>query len=148
MLGERIADPDAVEGRGGEAAGLGFLDVETIIGKEKSLRPVEGVATAGGTPVRGYEMHMGQTAGRGSDQPFLRFGERNDGAVSPDGRVAGCYMHGLFASDAFRAAYLQQIAVPPVSGLRYEDHVDAALDAVADGLEQCLDMDALLAAAA
>ena len=148
MLGAGIADPDAVEGHGGEAVGLGLLDVATVIGKEKSLRPVEGVATAGGAPVRGYEMHMGHTTGTGAGRPFLRFGERDDGAISPDGRVAGCYMHGLFASDGFRAAYLQQVAGLPVSGLRYEEHVDAALDAVADGLERALDMEALLAAAA
>ena len=29
-----------------------------------------------------------------------------DGAVSADGRIAGCYLHGLFASDAFRRAFL------------------------------------------
>ena len=148
MLGASVADPGAVEGRAGRAGGLGLLDVETLIGGEKSLRPVEGVAEAGGAPVRGYEMHMGRTTGSGTSQPFLRFDGHADGAVSPDGRVAGCYLHGLFASDAFRAAYLKQIAGMPASGLRYEEQVDAALDAVADGLERSLDMDALLAAAA
>jgi hypothetical protein len=43
---------------------------------------------------------------------------------------------------------LRQIAGAAGSDLRFEAHVDAALDAVADGLEHSLDIDALLAAAA
>ena len=40
-------------------------------------------------------------------RPFLHFEDgRPEGAISADGRVAGCYVHGLFASDAFRAAWL------------------------------------------
>jgi len=148
MLGSSVADPDAVEGSAGKAAGLALLDVETTIGAEKSLRPVEGTAVSGGATVRGYEMHMGRTTGTGTSRPFLQLGERLDGAVSADGRVAGCYLHGLFTSDAFRGAYLRQIAGAADSGLRFEAHVDAALDAVADGLEHSLDIDALLAAAA
>ena len=60
-------------------------------------------------PVRGYEMHLGVTTGPGLARPMLRLGGRPDGAVSADGRVAGCYLHGLFASDAFRRAFLARL---------------------------------------
>lgn len=35
MLGKRIADPDGIEGAQADVAGLGLLDVETV------LRPVD-----------------------------------------------------------------------------------------------------------
>ena len=59
--------------------------------------------------VRGYEMHLGVTTGPGLTRPMLDLGRRPDGAVSPDGRVAGCYLHGLFASDPFRRAFLARL---------------------------------------
>ncbi|MGH7035282.1 MAG: cobyric acid synthase, partial [Stellaceae bacterium] len=102
MLGRRIADPSGVEGAVGAAAGLGLLDVETMLGTAKTLRDVEGVEIATGQSVRGYEMHVGATTGPGAVYPMLRLRDGAAGAVSQDGRVAGCYLHGLFAGDAFR----------------------------------------------
>ena len=72
---------------------------------------------------------------------------RPEGAASTDGRVRGCYLHGLFASDAFRASYLAEIGAAP-SDTGYEDGVDAVLDALAAHIEAWLDVDALIAMAA
>ena len=100
MLGRRIADPDGIEGPPGEAPGLGLLDIETVLGRRQAARPKPpGIDLATGMPVRGYEMHLGATTGPGLARPMLDLGGRPDGAVSADGRVAGCYLHGLFASD-------------------------------------------------
>ncbi len=78
---------------------------------------------------------------------MLRLGDREDGAVSPDGRVLGCYLHGLFASDDFRRAFLARLRPDRASDLAYEAQVERTLDALADHLEAHLDLDALLAAA-
>ena len=109
MLGRRIADPDGYEGKPGEAAGLGLLDIDTVLGPEKRLCATAGIDLATGMPVRGYEMHLGVTSGPGLSRPMLELDGRPDGAVSPDGRVAGCYLHGLFAADAFRRAFLARL---------------------------------------
>ncbi len=145
MLGRRIADPDGIEGPPGAVDGLGLLDVETVLSGPKILEEVRGRHRATGTPVAGYEMHMGRTAGPDTARPLLAFGERLDGAASADGRVAGCYLHGLFASDAFRAAWLSGLGAS--SDLAYDAAVDATLDALADHLERHLDVTALLDAA-
>jgi adenosylcobyric acid synthase len=76
---------------------------------------------------------------------MLDLGGRSDGAVSPDGRVMGCYLHGLFAGDAFRRAFLARLGAD--SALAYDDRIEAALDALADHLERYLDVPAILAAA-
>ena len=40
---------------------------------------------------------------------MLDLGGRPDGATSADGRVMGCYLHGIFASDDFRRAFLKRL---------------------------------------
>jgi adenosylcobyric acid synthase len=146
MLGRRIADPEGRESAPGKATGLGLLDIETVIGPEKQLREITGTDLASGMKVRGYEMHLGTTSGPGLARPMLDLGGRPDGAISPDGRVAGCYLHGLFAGDAFRRAFLARLGGDGSSGIAYEAMIDGILDRLAEHLERHLDLAALLAA--
>ena len=105
MLGREIADPDGIEGPPQTVPGLGYLDFATALTGGKTLRRVNG--TAYGAPFDGYEMHVGESTGEALSRPFLRFENGcPEGAVSAEGRVAGCYVHGLFTSDAFRRAWL------------------------------------------
>ena len=144
MLGERIADPAGVEGAPGEAAGLGLLAVSTEIAPRKRLGAVTGACALSGAPVRGYEMHMGVTDGPDRARPVLDLGGRTEGASSADGRVQGSYIHGLFAADGFRHAFLSRLKTRAESGVAYEREVDAALDAIAGVLAARLDLDRLL----
>jgi adenosylcobyric acid synthase len=146
MLGQTIADPDGREGPAGSAVGLGLLDIDTVLSDRKRLGLVSGTDIASGAPVSGYEMHLGQTTGTGLARPMLRLGVHDEGALSVDGRVAGCYLHGLFAGDAFRSAFLARLGAAP-SDLAYEVTVDATLDKLADHLAMHLDLDAILASA-
>ena len=144
MMGRRIADPLGVEGVAGEAQGLGLLDVDTMLGDEKLLTRVRGESVADGSAFAGYEMHVGETRGPDCARAVLRFDDgRSDGAMSPDGRAAGVYVHGLFASDAFRAAFLRGLGAAP-SVLNYETSIDATLDALASHCAANIDLDALL----
>ncbi len=61
--------------------------------------------------------------------------------------MLGCYLHGLFAADGFRHAFLSRLKLRAVSGLAYEAEVESTLDGLADHLETHLDLDGLLAAA-
>ncbi len=144
MLGRTVADPAGIEGPAGRVAGLGVLEIETEIGDEKTLREVSGLEVASGEAVRGYEMHMGRSTGAGLERPFLRLGGRAEGAVSADGRVMASNLHGLFAADGFRHAFLNRIRARAASGLDFEASVEATLDALADHLEASLDLERLL----
>jgi adenosylcobyric acid synthase len=144
ILGKSVADPRGVEGPPGEAEGLGLLDVETVMGEEKTLELVSGVSVADAVPFEGYEMHMGATQGPDCKRPLLRIADgRPEGAVSPDGRVSGAYVHGLFAHDAQRAALLARLGAAP-SALRYEAMIEETLDGLADHCARHLDLDRLL----
>ncbi len=143
MLGRRLADPDGHEGPPGEVAGLGLLEVDTVLTGDKRLQPAAGRLRSG-APFAGYEMHLGRTAGPGAAHPFLNFDDgRADGAVSPCGRVAGTYVHGLFGADAARAALLHEIGAAPAHR-SHAAEVEAALDTLAAHLEQYMDIDRLL----
>jgi adenosylcobyric acid synthase len=147
MLGRRLADPDGAEGPPGEAEGLGLLDFATVLGGAKRLEAVRGRDAQSGLPVAGYEMHIGRTIGPALAAPMLDLDGRPDGAVSADRRIMGCYLHGLFAADAFRHAFLARLRPRAASGLVFEQLVEQTLDALADHLEPSVDVPGLLALA-
>ena len=78
---------------------------------------------------------------------MLDLNGRPDGAISPDGKVMGCYLHGLFAADPFRFAFLDQIRSGAVAAIAYENRIERTLDALAEHLEQHIAIDMLLAIA-
>jgi adenosylcobyric acid synthase len=147
MLGTAVRDPRGIEGEAGAAPGLGLLEVETELADRKTLTEAVGVELACGESVNGYEMHMGRTEGPGGARPMLRLNGHDDGALSADGRVMGCYLHGLFAADGFRHAFLSRLKARAISGLAFEAEIEAVLDRLAEHLEMHLDLDALLAIA-
>jgi adenosylcobyric acid synthase len=179
MLGRVVRDPDRVESLVSEARGLGLLPVETVFGGQKAThqalaRVLEGpgwLVDVAGCTVHGYEIHMGHTT---SSRPWLEITKRHgrpvsleDGAVSDDGRVWGCYLHGLFENQAVRRAWLSSLgprgrpaggrgtgwtvrrgsapapmsarATAGTSGLQ-SDRISPQLERLADVVEASLDM--------
>ena len=145
MLGRRIEDPDGIDGSPAAAEGLNLLDVTTRMRRSKAVRRVSGHCALTQAPVRGYEIHAGETEGPGRDRPLLLIDGRGEGARSANGRIEGSYVHGLFASDEYRAGYLRRMGAAS-SALCYDECVQTALDALADGLESALDIERLFAA--
>jgi adenosylcobyric acid synthase len=145
MLGRVVADPGGIEGPPGSDAGLGLLDLETVMTGDKRLTEVTAVHAATGKAFRGYEIHIGRSEGADLARPFAHVAGVPEGAVSADGRVAGSYLHGMFRDDGFRAAWLARFGVASEAG--YDAGIERVLDALADHLETHLDVDGLLAAA-
>lgn len=154
MLGQRLSDPEGVEG-GGEAEGLGLLPVETVFSKEKrttrrraTLDVSEGFfAPLSGLPLEGYEIHEGTTEGSSERPVYFEEGGGYwaDGAVS--GNVFGTYLHGFFdgsgVADAFANLLLQARGLPPWEAEEPDDPEGARereLDRLADALRDSLDM--------
>jgi adenosylcobyric acid synthase len=143
MLGRTIADPDGVEGPPAKVAGLGLLEVETVLSNDKRLEAVRGM-TAEGVPFSGYEMHMGVTEGPDCARPFGRLADgAAEGAISADGRVIGSYIHGLFSDDRQRAAWLSRFGAG-TANIAYDDVVERTLDRLAAHLATHLDLDRIL----
>jgi len=148
MLGKRISDPDGIEGAAGEIEGLGLLDVETVLSDDKTLETVSGVDMASDEKVHGYEMHLGLSEGPDRANPWLMLEEgRSEGARSPDGRVMGSYLHGIFAADHFRHAFLSSLRSGRAHDTAYDLRVEETLDALAEHLEKYMDLNHLYDAA-
>ncbi|OAN56314.1 MULTISPECIES: cobyric acid synthase [unclassified Sphingobium] len=144
MLGRSIGDPEGLEGPPGSVAGLGLLDVQTVLSGTKTLKAVQGRAL--GADFSGYEMHMGRTGGPDCAQPFALLDGRPDGVLSRDGRVMGSYVHGLLASTDLRDALLQRVGGRS-AGADHDRSVEDALDDIAVRLETHADIDAMVALA-
>jgi adenosylcobyric acid synthase len=138
MLGERVSDPLGIEGTVREVRGLGLLSVETEMAPEKTVRNSSAWSALYDVALSGYEIHLGRTTGIDAQRPAVLIDGRPDGAVSADGRISGTYLHGLFTSDAYRAALLRGFGIEG-GGSNYRQSVDTALDDVASELETILD---------
>ena len=153
MLGKALHDPLGLEGEVGSVAGLGMLDLTTILGETKQLRQVSGHLCLPDAPAFiGYEIHQGLSHGPALEQPAVRLDDngRGDGVQSPDGQILATYCHGLFDHPDALAALLHWAA--PKTGdatpfLRVDPLArrQADLDRLADAVEAALDLDPILA---
>jgi len=157
MFGQSICDPDGVESTMENVAGLGLLPTRTIFEQQKAtyqacarvLRPTAWMTGITGQAIEGYEIHMGRTEG---NNPWLEITLRNgspasvmDGAISPDGRIWGSYLHGYFSNTDFRRAWLRSIGWQ-LHPMRVPGPVEdsyQALVKLADAVEAALDMQKL-----
>jgi adenosylcobyric acid synthase len=147
MLGREIADPEGIEGRPGAVPGLGLLDLTTVMTPDKRVTETRALHPASGTPVKGYEIHLGRTEGPDRARPMFTVEGQPEGAMREDGRVMGSYLHGMFTEDAFRRAFLAGLGATPGS-VSYDRSVEDTLDTLADHLAAHVDCPGLLRLAA
>ncbi len=139
MLGRAVHDPDGIEGEAGSTEGLGWLDMETRLVAGKQLHNVEARLLPEGVVCEGYEIHNGITEGPALEKPLVEIGARPDGAVSDDGQLMGCYVHGLLDHPEAAAALLKRCGLEGEAAVDYQAHRLAELDRLADAVEQHLD---------
>ena len=124
ILGQSIADPDHIESKNDIVQALGLLPSRTVFkAKLETKQTLATLLVDESLPswltaieeplLKGHEIHAGETQ---TDQPWLTYTKRDetevsvcDGAYALDGRILGCYLHGLFGNDAFRYAWLQRL---------------------------------------
>jgi adenosylcobyric acid synthase len=118
MLGRRISDRLRLESEWAEASGLGFFSFDTELAAEKRLARAAGSVrhglpgiwgSLGGIDVEGYEIHAGHSE-PGPGTALLDLGERADGGVTADGRVAGTYVHGMLEQPRPRHLLMRTLA--------------------------------------
>jgi len=147
MLGRTIADPHGVEGPAGESAGLGWLDMHTVLRQRKQLLNVAGTLCLAQAPVSGYEIHSGHTEGAALDHPCVMLADgRRDGALSTDGQVLGSYLHGLFEQSAACSALLRWAGLSQPMSVDHAARREQMLNRLADAIEHALDVPRLLGA--
>ena len=142
MLGRDVDDPDGVEAAAGRSAGLGLLDVQTTLTRDKRLAQVSGncvfAADAMDATVRGYEIHMGVSEGAALARSAFEIDGRGEGACSDDGQIIGTYLHGLFDDAQACAALLRWAGLHSDAAVDSAALREASLDKIADAAEPLL----------
>lgn len=132
MLGCSITDPHGIEGVAGKSAGLGLLDIDTELTKEKRLAQVSGACAFADASVSGYEIHMGRSSGPALAHPAFHIDGKPEGALSVDGQILGTYLHGLFDSAQACSALLHWAGLLSGHLVDAEQLREQSLDRLAD----------------
>ena len=144
MLGHAVDDPHGIEGAPGASVGLGWLELDTVLEAHKQLRRVEGRLAFADAAVSGYEIHCGVSRGEALSRPFARLADgRDEGARSPDGQIAGSYLHGLFDHPEALRALLRWAGLRDAAPLDMHALREASLERLADAVQAHLDTAAL-----
>lgn len=144
ILGQKVKDPYGIEGEIKEVPGLGLLNIETIMNREKKTTQFKESLKFGGDifenlelEVEGYEIHQGETKVLNSKEKLIAYGEN---------RVLGTYIHGIFDNTEFRKKLLNSIR--SYKGLEekkesfdYKKHREKELDKLSDILKENLDIE-------
>ncbi len=143
MLGSHVLDESDIEG--GSGLGLGLLPVRTVMMAEKTLRQTTATHLPSELPVKGYEIHHGQTISSGEVTVAMQTDDgKAVGYASPDGNVWGTYLHGVFDGDAFRAWFLNDLrrrrGLSPIERSAGVHGLEPALDRLAEAVREHLDM--------
>jgi adenosylcobyric acid synthase len=146
MLGERIDDPEGIEGAPGSDSGLGLLELTTLLKPEKQLHNVTGTFALDGARLSGYEIHAGISQGKALQRPAVHLQDRSDGAISADNQIMGCYLHGLFNESHACASILAWAGLEDVQLMDYTGLREQEINRLADTVEKYLDLDLILQA--
>ncbi len=144
MLGERIDDPEGVDGEPGSSEGLGWLTVTTRMAGDKHLNRVEGRLAGSEVGVTGYEIHMGRTEGTDRERPTVHLADHDDGATSADGQVMGTYLHGFFDQPEARQSVLAWAGLEVTNAVDLDAEREHGIEQLADAVEEHMELDGLL----
>lgn len=139
MLGQAIHDPGRVESKLECAPGLGYFDLQTIFTEQKTLRNVTGYFKQEDIPVRGYEIHAGESSGAALTHPAFVIEGQQEGAISDDKQILGTYLHGIFESAKACQALMHWAGLDQAETIDYATLREQGINRLADALESCLD---------
>lgn len=150
MLGEKIKDPYGIESEIKEIPGLGLLELETVMEKEKNTTQYEGKLSnctgllegLEGEEIKGYEIHQGVTFG-------------NENKVNDEDRIVtvvkgenifATYLHGIFENEKITRNILNKVRAKKgielqVKGITFDEYREQQLDKLEKIFRENVDID-------
>lgn len=161
MLGKNLSDPYGVE-EGGDTAGLGLLDVETIFAEKKRTIQVDGYfgevkgifSALTGRSFYGYEIHSGITNFDDGKSLTLMKPIHETGEISPEGsqnvsdtmNVYGTYVHGVFDGEGIAKSVVEALLAKKgmkpddIKTINFNDYKKQQYDILANSIRENIDM--------
>ncbi len=150
MLGEKIKDPYGIESEIKEIPGLGLLELETVMEKEKNTTQYEGklsnctglLEELEGEEIKGYEIHQGVTFG-------------NESKVNDEDRIVtvvkgenifATYLHGIFGNEKITRNILNKVRAKKgielqMKGITFDEYREQQLDKLEKIFRENVDID-------
>lgn len=150
MLGEKIKDPYGIESEIKEIPGLGLLELETVMEKEKNTTQYEGKLSnctgllegLEGEEIKGYEIHQGVTFG-------------NENKVNDEDRIVtvikgenifATYLHGIFENEKITRNILNKVRAKKgielqMKGITFDEYREQQLDKLEKIFRENVDID-------
>ncbi len=144
MMGERIYDPQGVEGNIVQLPGLGLLPMTTELLTDKTTRQVAFQFLHTTDTCQGYEIHMGKTIATTPITPLNQLSQQTTDGCFASPTCFGTYIHGIFDNqvviDYLLAPFEQKKNQHTMS---YTDFKHKQYDKLAAHVRQHIDMDAI-----
>ena len=146
MLGKTINDPLGLEGLVGNSEGFGWLDIETELQPQKTLKNVSGklsLPNQVSCDIQGYEIHAGLTLSSNAESAEnLSIISTDDDHIcallSADEQIMASYWHGLMDTPEALQSILRW-AGAETRLVDYQELREKSLDALADSAEEQFD---------
>lgn len=139
LMGEKIYDPDHVEGEIDEVEGLGLLPIKTVLTSEKITRQVNFTYLNFSDQCDGYEIHMGETKSTDSS-PLCQLEHTTDGYFK-NSNIWGTYIHGIFDNPIVVEYILKQVKEDIIVDFHFKDFKDNEYDRLAELVRRAVDME-------
>lgn len=154
ILGRKIIDRGIERSEPSSHEGLGLLEVETTFDsyeKKTQQVTVNVLANTGifeglkGTPVSGYEIHMGTTKLLDGARPVFTGRDIDVGAADSQFMTFGTYLHGLFDAPEFRDAFIDFVLKnsnrsSDRAGIDVSQMWEEGISTVAETVRKCVDL--------
>jgi adenosylcobyric acid synthase len=145
MLGKTINDPLGLEGLPGNSEGFGWLDIETELQPEKTLKNVTGrlnLPNQESCDIQGYEIHAGLTLASSDSIENTSIITTEDDHIcallSEDQQILASYWHGLMDTPEALQSILRW-AGAETKLVDYQELREKSLDALADSAFESFD---------
>lgn len=149
MLGNTIKDPLGLEGSIGMSDGFGWLNIETELLPEKTLKNVAGTLSLPhqeSCEIQGYEIHAGLTLASSSAAENTSIITTNDhhicALLSQDEQILASYWHGLMDTPESLQSILRW-AGAETQRVDYQELREKSLDTLADSALENFDWEKL-----
>lgn len=143
IMGQRISDPNHVEGAIDSIDGLGILPVETTLTGEKKSSQCEFEFRKHKDMCLGYEIHMGRTIFLEKHEAVAELVNGASDGCCLNNKVWGSYIHGIFDNATVLKNILEPYTNKNINIGNYHDFKEQEYNKLADFVRANVDMQAI-----
>lgn len=139
MMGQKIYDPQGVEGNIKEIDGLCIIPTKTVLTNEKRTEQTEFNFLSNSLLCKGYEIHMGETYT--DKEHAVCFTKKGYDGYYLSPKIWGSYIHGIFDNPVVLNSILNQVKPNIKVDFDYKKFKDQEFDKLANLVRESVDMD-------